>query len=178
MVARAVVSIGLILLCASDASLAGQVSAVAPGSRVRLRTGSSKLEGQVVRVDADFVSLVPSVGTRGPIAIPAAQVQSVDVWRGRASQWRSGAEIGSFAGFVTASAVFAARMRHCVGAQCAKSGRWVAYGAAGSLAGAIVGGLVGAVFQHDRWERISLGPAHPQIAVRAGGQGIAFSIRF
>ena len=178
MVARAVVSIGLILLCASAAALAGQVAVVAPGSRVRLRTGSATLEGQVIRVAADSVSIVPSAGNRGAIAIPAAQVGSLDVWRGRASQWRTGAEIGSFAGFAAASAVFAARMRHCVGAACNKAGFWVGYGAAGSLAGAVVGGLVGAVFHSDRWERVPLGPVHPQVAVQAGEQGVAIAIRF
>ncbi len=175
---RLVVSIGLILLSMGDASLAGQAAAVAPGSRVRLRTGSSRLEGQVVRVDTDSLSLILSAGNRGPIAIPAAQVQSLDVWGGRASQWRSGAEIGSFVGFAAASAVFAARMGRCVGAACAKSVLWVDYGAVGSLAGAVVGGLVGIVFHSDRWERVPLGPVHPQIAVQAGEQGVAVSIRF
>jgi hypothetical protein len=102
----------------------------------------------------------------------------LDVWRGRTPQWRSGAEVGSFVGFATASVVFAARMRHCVGVACAKSLSWDAYGWAGALPGALVGGLVGALFHHDQWERVPLGPAHPQVAFQAGDQGIGLSIRF
>lgn len=158
--------------------LGAQSATVSPGSRVRLRTGSFRLEGQVVRVAADSVSLMPVAGMQGPIAIPAAQVQSLDVWRGRTSQWRSGAEIGAFVGLATASVVFAARMRHCVGIACAKSLSWDAYGWAGALPGALAGGLVGALFHHDRWERVPLGPVHPQIAVQAGDQGIGLAIRF
>lgn len=161
--------------------LGAQSATVSPGSRVRLRTGSSRLEGQLVRVAADSVSLVPvaaAAGNPGPIAIPVAQVQSLDVWRGRASQWRSGAEIGSFVGFTTASVIFAARMRHYVGVACAKSLSWDAYGWAGALPGALVGGLVGALFHQDRWERVPLGPLHPQIAFQAGDQGVGVSIQF
>lgn len=161
--------------------LGAQSAMVSPGSRVRLRTGSFKLEGQIVRVSADSVSFVPiaaSGGNAGPISIPAAQVRSLDVWRGRTSQWRSGAEIGSFVGFTTASAVFAARMRHCVGVPCIKSLSWDAYGWAGALPGALVGGLVGALFHHDQWERVPLGPVHPLVAFQARDQGVGLSMRF
>ena len=158
--------------------LGAQSVTVSPGSRVRLQAGSFSLEGQVVRVSADSVSLVPAAGKQGPIAIPAAQVRSLDVWRGRTSQWRSGAEIGSFVGFATASVVFAAKMRRCVGVACAKSLSWDAYGFAGALPGALAGGLVGALFHHDQWERVPLGPVHPQVAFQAGDQGIGLAIRF
>ena len=164
------------LLIAAWTVLGAQSATVIPGSRVRLRTiTGSTVDERLLTLAADSLILQ---GEGGQIRMSRASVHSLETWRGRASQWRLGAEIGSFVGFATASVVFAARMRHCVDVACAKSLSWDAYGWAGALPGTLVGGLVGALFHHDRWERVPLGPLHPQIALQAGDQGVGVSIRF
>jgi hypothetical protein len=158
------------------ALLWGQAPTPLPGSHVRLRTiAGATIEGSLLTVGPDSVILG---GERGQIEVSRAAVQSLEVRRGRGSQWRSGAEIGWFTGFVATSAVYAARMRRCVGLDCARMLRWEYYAATGGLAGALVGGLAGAAFRHDHWERVPLGPLHPQIAVQASDQGLGVSIRF
>jgi hypothetical protein len=176
MFTRIAAVIHLSVAVASPALLLGQAPTAVPGSRVRLRTiTGATVEGRLLTLAADSLTIQ---GEGGPISMPRASVHSLETWSGRGSQWRSGAEIGSFVGFATASVVFAARMRHCVGVACAKSPSWVTYGWAGALPGALVGGLVGALVHHDQWERAPLGPVHPQIAIQAGDQGIGVSIRF
>lgn len=176
MFSRAIATTQLILALASPPLLVGQASQAAPGSRVRLRTTSgSAVEGRLLALGADSLILV---GDSGQISVPRTGVQSFETWRGRSSQWRSGAEIGWFTGFVTTFAVYAGRMRNCIGYGCANIVKLNAYAATGGLAGAFVGGLVGAAFGHDRWERVPLGPVHPQVALQAGDQGIGLAIRF
>jgi len=166
----------ILMIAVAWTVLGAQSATVSPGSRVRLRTiTGSTVEGRLLTLAADSLILV---GEGGQIRMSKASVHSLETWSGRTSQWRSGAEIGSFVGFATASVVFAARMRHCVGVACAKSLSWDAYGWAGALPGALVGGLVGALFHHDRWQRLPLGPLHPQVALQAGDQGAGVSIRF
>lgn len=176
MFSRALATTQLLLALASSRLLVGQSSQAAPGSRVRLRTISgSTVAGRLLSLGADSLILV-SDGRQ--ISVPRAGVQSFETWRGRSSQWRSGAEIGWFTGFVTTFAVYAARQRNCIGFGCADIVKLNAYAATGGLAGALLGGLVGAAFGHDRWERMPLGPVHPQVAFEAGDQEIGLSIRF
>jgi hypothetical protein len=166
----------LLLIAVAWAALGAQSATVSPGSRVRLRTITGPtVEGRVLTMSADSLVLL---GEGGQISVPTTRVQSLETWRGRGSSWRTGAEIGWLAGFAATTAVYAARMRNCIGIACAKIVRWKVYAATGGLAGALVGGLVGAAFRHDCWERVPLGPLHPEMAIGASDQGIGLSIRF
>ncbi len=170
----AVIQLGIAV--ASPALLLGQEPTAVPGSRVRLRTiTGTMVEGSLLTVGADSVILG---GEGGRIGVPRATVQSLETWRGRGSQWRSGVEIGWLAGFMATSAVYGARMRNCIGIACARVVNWETYAATGALAGAVVGGLVGAAFTYDRWDRVPLVPVHPQIAVGAGTASVGLTIRF
>ena len=176
MLSRALVTTQLLLSLASPPLLVGQASQAAPGSRVRLRAISGAMvEGRLLELGADSLILL---GNGGQISVPRTGVQSFETWRGHSSQWRSGAEIGWFTGFVTTFAVYAGRMRNCIGSGCTGIVKLNAYAATGGLAGALVGGLVGAAFGHDRWERVPLGPVHPEVAFQAGDHGIGLAIRF
>jgi hypothetical protein len=172
----------LLLLSGAATPLLGQGVAPQVGDRVRLRTSarSRVVEGRVVRFAPDTLVLLP--GGRGAggnlLVIPTSGVRSLDVQRGRASAWRTGAEIGSFAGFVLASAIFAARMQRCVGWECGKSARWLPYAAGGSLAGAAGGSLVGLFIQHDRWEGVAVHQGAPLVTLGEDRVGVRVSLRF
>ncbi len=176
MLSRALAVTQLMLVLAFPQLVDGQSSQAATGSRVRLRmiTGLT-VEGRLQQLGADSLILL---GDAGRIIVPRAGVRSLETWKGRGSQWRSGAELGWFAGFVATSAVYAMRMRNCIGVGCAGIVKLNAVAATGGLAGALVGGFVGAAIPHDRWERLPLGPAHPQIAVGAGAASVGLSIQF
>jgi hypothetical protein len=176
MFTRFAVVIQLSVAVASPALLLAQAPMAAPGSHVRLRTiTGATVEGSLLTVGGDSVILG---GEGGQIGVPRAAVQSLEIWHGRGSQWRSGAEIGWFTGFVTTFTVYAARLRNCIGYGCANIVKLNVYSATGGMAGALVGGLVGAAFGRDRWERLPLGPVHPEIVIGASDQGIGLSIRF
>jgi hypothetical protein len=160
----------------------GQVTGPNVGDRVRVHTimRPHRVEGTVLRVTPDTLVLVqrgePALGSQ--LVIPLGSLQALDVGRGRRSEWRSGAVIGSFAGFVTASAIFAARMQRCVGWECGKSAEWLPVAAAGSLAGAAGGALVGLLIRHDRWERVVLNPGVPLVTLAGDRVGLQLSLRF
>ena len=176
MFTRRVTPMLLLLAVAGPMALDAQSATVSPGIRVRLRTITGPtVQGRVLTIGADSI-LLSDDGTH--IGVAAANVRSLETWRGRGTRWRPGPEIGWLTGFAAASAVYAARMRNCVGVACAKIVRWKVYAATGGLAGALVGGLVGAAITHDRWERVPLGPVHPQVAVSAATASVGLSIQF
>jgi hypothetical protein len=176
------ISAALILLAGAAAPLPGQVVEPQVGDRVRLRVTTSPrpIEGTVFRFARDTLVLAPrgAPALGDHLVLPLNTVQRVDLWRGRRSQWRAGAEIGSFAGFLTASAIFANRMSRCVGLECGKSARWLPYAAAGSLAGAAAGGVVGLLVRHDVWERVATVQVRPLMAFGGFGVGVRLSMRF
>jgi hypothetical protein len=175
MFTRAVAASQLMVALVGSA-LPGQASQAAPGSRIRVRPISGPtIEGRLLAIESDSLILRSE---QGQISVPRTAVRSLETWRGRGSHWRTGAEIGWLAGFGAASAVYANRMRNCIGVACAKIVRWKVYAATGGLAGAVVVGLVGAAFRHDRWERVPLGPVRPQVVVGAGAASVAVSIPF
>lgn len=182
MPARSSIPVALILLAGAALPLLGQGLEPQVGDRVRLRVATSpgRIEGTVFRFARDTLVLaprgVPALGDH--LVFPLNSVQRVDLWRGRRSQWRVGAEIGSFAGFVTASAIFASRMSRCVGLECGKSAQWLPYAAAGSVVGAAAGGVVGLLVRHDVWERVATVQVRPLMALGGGGVGVRLSMRF
>jgi hypothetical protein len=170
----------LMLFIGATAPLRGQAREPQVGDRVRLRltTSPRPIEGTVFRLGGDTLVLAPR-GARAlgdPLVLPLDRVQQMDLWRGRRSQWRLGAEIGSFAGFVTASAIFASRMSRCVGLECGKSAEWLPYAAAGSLAGAAIGCVVGLSVRHDMWQRVAFVQVRPQVAMVGNRLGVGFSL--
>lgn len=173
--------IRLILLCGSVASLSGQ-AVLQPGDRVRLQTSVPRrtVAGKVLVVGPDTLVLAPAgiesgLGTR--LFVPLDEVRVVEVWRGRRSAWQEGATVGSFAGFVTASLIFAARMRNCIGFQCDKVVLWIPYGGAGSLGGAMLGALVGTAFKLNNWSRLPVDRVRPRLVARDGRVGIGLSLQ-
>jgi hypothetical protein len=175
------ITVALLLTAGAAVPLPGQAIELHAGDRVRLRTTMSAraIEGTLQRLTPDTLVLVPlgAAALARPVVVPLASVQALDVRGGRRSEWRLGAEIGSFAGFVAASAIFANRMQRCVGWECGKSAEWLPYGAAGALAGAAAGSLVGLFVTHDRWVRAALTQVQPQVTLGGGQVGVRLSVR-
>jgi len=174
-------SLFLLLLVATLTSLRAQTGAIQPGDRVRVRAaalgGGGRVEGTVVTVSDSALTLMRE-SSGGSLQIPLAGVQSLDVRRGQRSAWKEGAEIGAFVGFVTASSVYAARMSRCVGLECAKATLWVAHGAAGSVAGAVLGGLVGTTIRRDVWSRVPITRVQPLLTPTVAGVRAGIEIQF
>lgn len=135
----------------------GQAPRLDPGSRVRLRTQGSpgRLDGIVLSATAETLTIANRYDhSRNIVSVPVRSLRSVSVWTGRSSAWRRGGEIGAFTGFVSAGALYAARHRRCVGWACGRSSEWIAWSGVGTMAGATLGGMIGALFKKDVWRGI------------------------
>jgi hypothetical protein len=170
----------LLLRCAVPA-LAGETTALEPGTRVRLTlpcddarptpTGSGgatcRIEGRLDHLGPDGITLAgASSSTRHPLA----SVTRIEISRGERSRWLAGAGAGLVVGAV---GTYVALDRGGSTNPCDPSANQDAIGqgsclglaAAGGLAGAGLGALVGSLFRSERWEevpedrwRVSLGP--------------------
>jgi len=171
----------LFLLCRAVPALAGEAAMPEPGARVRLTlpcddarpapTGSGgatcRIEGRLDHLGPDGITLAgASSSTRHPLA----SVTRIEVSRGERSRWLTGAGAGFVAGAV---GTYVALDRGGSTNPCDPStnqdaigqGSCLALAAAGGLAGAGLGALVGSLFRSERWEdvpedrwRVSLGP--------------------
>lgn len=152
------VSLWFLLVVWCDVGL-GQSPRLDPGSRVRLRTQGrpARFDGIVLSATAETLTIANrSDHSRDIVSVPVRSIRSVSVWTGRSSAWRRGGEIGAFAGFVSAGALYAARHRRCVGWACGRSSEWIAWSGVGTMAGATVGGMIGALLKKDVWRGISV----------------------
>jgi len=153
----------------------GSLLVLASGDRVRLRlAGNGKsLRATIESVTADELILRP-LGAAQPLRLSLAQLESLDVARGRRSQWRKGAVIGFVPG-----ALFLGGL---AGTWCTDGcvdpdfqlGDAALGGLVGGAATASVGALVGLAFKTDRWVRVHerkpkvslmLAPAKGQVRV-------------
>jgi hypothetical protein len=171
----------LFLLCRAVPALADEAARPEPGARVRLtlpcddarpappRSGGAtcRIEGRLDRLGPDGITLAgASSSTRHPLA----SVTRIEVSRGERSRWLTGAGAGFVAGAV---GTYVALDRGGSTNPCDPSANQDAIGqgsclglaAAGGIAGAGLGALVGSLFRSERWEevpqdrwRVSLGP--------------------
>jgi hypothetical protein len=135
----------------------GPLSTLTSGDRVRLRlAGSGKsLRATIESVTADELVLRP-LDSAKPLRLSLAQLRSLEVARGRRSQWRSGALIGFIPGALFFGWVGAALA--CIDFTECPSSQWgdgaLVGGLVGGVATASVGALVGLAFKTDRWVRV------------------------
>jgi hypothetical protein len=152
----------------------GPLSALASGDRVRLRfAGNGKsLRATIESVTADELFLRP-LGVAQPLRLSLAQLQSLEVARGRRSQWRKGALIGFVPGALFLGYVAGALCIDCVDKDF-QPGDALVGGLIGGVATGSVGALVGLAFKTDRWVRVherkpkvslTLAPAKGQVRV-------------
>jgi hypothetical protein len=170
----------LVLLPAVPAFAGERSTLLEPGARLRLtlpcadalpspgeRSGSlCRIEGRVDDLDPDAITLTRgSSSTRHPLA----SVSRIEVSRGERSRWKAGAVAGFVVGAV---GTYVALDRgdstnpcdHSTNQDAMGQGACIALAAAGGVAGAGLGALVGRLFRSERWEdvpkdrwRVSLG---------------------
>ncbi len=168
---------------------------VAVGERVRIahscttrpvasgtRTDCRQDAGTLTAVTIDSVVLRHENGAT-LLSLPLTSVASLDISRGKRSQFGRGALIGlgvGVAGGGILGLVGGLASDHCIDDPNPCPGAFAAWGAIlGILPGLVVGGVAGAITKADRWEeipldrlRVSLGPQ------RDGRFGLGLSVRF
>ena len=149
-----------------------RVRVTAPGLGVPNRDGILRL------LDADSLVMRPEYGGPSRLVIPLASLTRFEVHRGGKSHVGAGAGYGALAGAVIGVGSAAIL---CSSNGCAEytGAVYLVLGGGGTLAGLLIGSIVGALIKTDRWEeipldclRVSLGPQ------RDGRFGLELSVRF
>jgi hypothetical protein len=182
---RPAVVVLLLLPCATPV-LARETTPPEPGTRVRLTlpcaaplagptlSGSTdcRIEGRLEQLSPDGITLTSeSSRTRHSLA----SVTRIEVSQGERSRWLAGAGAGFFAGAV---GTYVALNRGGSTNPCDSSANQDAMGqgaclglaAAGGLAGAGLGALVGNLFRSERWEEIPKDRWRVSVAPQAAPQ--------
>lgn len=160
------------------------------GMRTRVTSpalGPGRSVARVLGYRADTLMLRPD-GTQDSVAVPFAQVTRLDVSRGRKTNVRKGLLIGLLGG-ATLGAVSAyaayeedsceANQFICIGDMFSRSEETLMGGAVVGLLGAAVGGVVGAIWRTERWERAPLGSSAGRVGLApARGGGLALAVSF
>lgn len=155
-----------------------------PGARVRLTlpcepgrlpasggpADDCREEGRVVSVEGDTVTLAVAESTR---RYPLSATSRIEVSRGNRSAWRVGAGAGFLVG---AAGTFALLNQGKSTNPCDSSanqdaigmGGCVGLAAAGGVAGAGVGALIGKLFRAEDWQRIPLDRVRVSLGPRVG----------
>jgi hypothetical protein len=160
---------------AQDASPAGAASAVAPGARVRVTSpGGEPRVGTLVALTPDTLVARWAAGDSGAVAL--AQVTGLEVSRGlRARPWQ-GAGYGLLTGAGIGGVIGLVSYRGCGGRDnCIESGNAGTNAAAAALvigaAGALVGGVVGALSRSEAWQPVAAG-RRVRLAAPPAGRGV------
>lgn len=146
--------------------------AVRPGQRVRVTApalGMKKHEETFQQLRGD--TLVFTL-----MECPLSDVTRLEEHRGRESWgWWKGGLIGFVVG-AGAGAAYGAGPGYS-DCDLAKEGCMLIFGAIGAVPGVLVGSLVGAAVETDRWGEVPLPPVRPSLQVSANGRlGLGFSI--
>lgn len=146
------------------------------GDEVRVHAPSirtSRIRGTVVLYQGSTLDLRER-GTGAMVSIPVTDIRALarneGVHRG-ASSWRMarfGGFVGAAGGLVAGPLIATADADGDVGATMAISGL------AGTVGGAALGALVGAVFATDQWQRFRM-PIVPSVSIAPGGVQLRFA---
>ncbi len=175
----ALVALALALAVAPpDGVIAQDTLAVKVGTRVRVTAPEldlDKYDGTVVAVRGDTLTV-------GTVQVPLASVTRLDVHQGRKGNGGKGAIIGTLVGLPTGLALGVFYQQACsnssdIGQTCLGL---VPIGAvAVGLAGALVGGTVGALMKTDRWSEVPLERLRVSLAPQGDGRfAFGLSVRF
>lgn len=171
-------SLFVFLAASSSAAAQNATATVAPGARVRVESsvlGTGRMIRQVYLQRGDTLFLVPDPRIGGdPVALPMADVRSLEVSRG----WRQHALVGAFTGLavgVAAGAVYGNDQydpgpRSCF-IFCTQTRRELItqYASLGASVGPPLGALIGRFAFGDSWDRIL--PARARVSMAPGPLG-------
>jgi hypothetical protein len=184
----ALAAAALVLLpgISSPAAAAGEdaltLADLARGERVkaRLRAGGKTVKGTVESALADEIVVRPLEPGKPLMRLSPAQMEDLDVARGKRSRWREGALIGFVPGAVLMG-VAVVGLDECY-KDCDTFGPVVGYGLAGGAITGAVGALIGLAVKTDRWTGVTTTTTRPRVALTLspmpdGFRG-ALSLRF
>lgn len=154
----------------------GSLQTLTSGDRVRVEVvGRGKtLRATIESVTADEIVLRP-VGTAEPLRLDLAQLQTLDVARGRRSQWRRGAAIGFLSGALVLG-IAGANSRCTVGDPIACNILTGFIVLTGGVVTATAGALVGLAFKTDRWERVHERKPRVSLILAPGREATRFGL--
>lgn len=171
----------LLLLLSLAPAHAQDALPVSEGERVRVRTPLGTFRGTVATADAD--SLVLRIRSRkwgDSITVPVSELQRLDVSAGprpRVEGALRGAGVGLLAsGVLTGMAAVAAATGENM-----DGWEWLGVAMVGVTVTPVLtvgGGVVGAVFPGEEWDRVRLRPRASVVAAGDGRVGAALTIRF
>ena len=139
------------------------------GERVRITydsNGPRVIVGLLRDIAGTAFLVAPSADRVVPI--PRDQVTDIQVFRGRARQWKKGLGVGAASGAITGTLVYLlilGSFETTFGEAESVSPGVLAYTAVGALYGAGFGLGIGALFWKDRWEPVSLSNITPSFQV-------------
>jgi hypothetical protein len=174
------IAAGALALAASllAAPLLHAQAPVAVGERVRFRApgfAKGRQHGTVVQGGAGALTIHLENGG-APVEVPLDAFEHLEVARGKRRHFWDGAGIGFVPGF--ALGFFAGWGLSCdeQGVPC-RAGPALAVGGVLGAGTALAGGLVGLLFESDRWERVSAG--HVRVGVApAPNRGVTLGVSF
>ena len=165
-------------LCGNTAVDAQDSRAIMVGVRVRITAPDL----DIYKYDGTVAALRGDTLTVGPVQVPLASVTRLDVHQGRKGNVGKGAMIGTLVGVPTGLALGVFYQQACsnssdIGETCVAL---VPIGAVAiGLAGALVGGTVGALIKTDRWEEVPLERFRVTLAPQRNGRfALGLSVAF
>jgi len=175
------IAIALAAPVAEADQTSGPLSTLTSGDRVRLQLAGTdgSLRATIESATADELVLRPQ-GAAEPLRLGLAQLQSLEVARGRSSHWLKGAAIGFMPGALLGGLVGARSTCYPDDNECFNGGLAVVGALTGGIVTASVGALIGLAFRTDRWVRVHerkpkvalvLAPAKGQVR---GGLSVGF----
>jgi len=179
---RRLIWLGTIALLLSPAAAHSQEpSPIVPGSRIRIteRDTGGRHSGKVVSAGADTVVLRFDSG--GKVAtFSLARISGLEVSRGRKGHVAAGIGIGFLAG-VGIGALLGAAFAPASASQTEEGvGLYVSLGAGiGAGAGMLLGGVAGASYKSDKWEKVPSSRWHVSaLSTKPGRFALALSTRY
>ena len=149
----------LVLLVFAPGRAPAQEAAALPlGVRVRISTANGEVVGTLARLRDDTVGVVPE-GETLQLAVPLAELDALEVSRGRFRRTGRGAVIGLGTG-LTLGVVTAVAL--CGDDRCESSGgEWTGVavgllGLGGAVTGLGLGALIGSFIRQEKWREVSI----------------------
>jgi len=161
--------LGMLIALSQMALSSQETMDVLEGERVKITydsNGPHVIVGLLRDVAGTAFLVAPSVDRVVPI--PRDQVTDIQVFRGRARQWKKGLGVGAASGAITGTLVYLVileSIESLFGEAESVSPGVLAYTAVGALYGAGFGLGIGALFWKDRWEPVSLSNIGPSFQV-------------
>ncbi len=188
---RALVAGGLVTLAARGAGAQGaQAPPLAPGTRVRVvatALGSGPRVASVLGQRGDTLAVRPE-DTADSVALPLGQIARLEVSGGAHTRVLKGLGVGVLAGVAVGAIggviIGAPGYADCHGqggcsSDPARGASAAVYGILFGLLGAPIGGVVGAVWRAERWDRVLVAGRSARLRVRPERRGgVALAVAF